>query len=469
MSGPDDLTGRRVAVVGLGKGRTAVALVRYLLRHGARVTVTDAKGPAQLGEGLARLAGLDVALALGLDAEAAAIEAADLVFRIPGVRADAPPLRRAAERGLAVQSEMELFFRLCPAPIVGITGTKGKTTTATLVAAMLEAAGRHVLLGGNIGNAVLDEVDRLGPDDLVVLELSSFQLEPLRRSPHVAVVTLTGEDHLDVHDTRAAYHAAKRNLLAWQGTGDVAVLNLDDPATVALHEGCVSEVRGFSLALRPPRGAHLDASRDLALVDGGRSVVLCAARELRVPGRHNVANALAAAVAADACGVPPESIAAVLRGFTGVAHRQEAVGEADGVLWVNNSQGTTPDSTIVALDSYERPAVVNLGGASKGSPFDAMARAIVGRGRGAVVIGRDAPLIVEALAAAIRDLGKSAFPVERALSLEEAVRCARAMALPGDVVILSPACTSFDMFSSYEERGDRFRAAVRGFAAPATP
>ena len=261
MSGPDELSGRHVAVVGLGKGRTAVALVRFLLRHGARVTVTDAKGPAQLEEGRARLAGLDVALALGEGAEAAAIEEADLVFRIPGVRADAPPLRRAAERGVPVRSEMELFFRLCPAPIVGITGTKGKTTTATLVAAMLEAAGRHVLLGGNVGNAVLDEVDRLGPDDLVVLELSSFQLEPLRRSPQVAVVTLTGEDHLDVHDTRAAYHAAKRNLLAWQGPQDVAVLNLDDPATVALHEGSASEVRGFSLALRPRAGRSTRRAR----------------------------------------------------------------------------------------------------------------------------------------------------------------------------------------------------------------
>ena len=471
MSGAPDLDpaalrGSRVTVVGLGKGRTAVGLVRFLLAHGARVTVTDDKGPEQLAEGLARLAGLDVRLALGGDAADRAIDGADLVFHIPGVPPAAPALVRAARRRVPVLTEMELFFRLCPAPIVGITGTKGKTTTTTLIGRMLEATGRRVLLGGNIGTAVLDEVDGLGPDDLVVLELSSFQLEPLRRSPHVAVITLVGEDHLDHHGSRAAYHAAKRNLVAWQGPGDIAVLDLDDPAAVALHAGCASELRGFSLVRRPRRGAWLDGTGRLVLVDGERERVVCAATELRVPGRHNVRNALAAAVAADALGVAPEASGAVLRAFTGVRHRQEPVGETDGVLWVNNSQGTTPDSTIVALASYARPAVVILGGVSKGMSFAALARALVDSGRGAVLIGRDAELIAAELRAAKEALGRRDFPVLAAATLDDAVARARALARPGDVVILSPACQSFDMFDSFEERGDRFRDAVRAFAGP---
>ncbi|MSQ36834.1 MAG: UDP-N-acetylmuramoyl-L-alanine--D-glutamate ligase [Chloroflexi bacterium] len=463
----NDLAGRAVTVVGLGKGRTAVGLVRFLTARGARVTVTDAGGPDELAEGIGRLAGLDVTLALGAAAGDAAIDSATLVFHIPGIRADDPRLRRAIARSIPVLTELELFFELCPAPIVGITGTKGKTTTTTLVGLMLRATGRRVLVGGNIGTAVLDDVDGLGPADLVVLELSSFQLEPLRRSPQIGVVTLAGLDHLDHHLTPEAYHAAKRNLIAWQDPRDIAVLNLDDPATVALHAGCRSEVRGFSLLRRPPRGAYLDASGDLTLVDGDRDRRMLASADLIVPGRHNVANALAAAIVADAHGVAPEPIAAVLRAFRGVPHRQEPVGDSGGVLWINNSQGTTPDSTVVAVASYDRPAVLILGGVSKGMSFSAMALAVVERGRAAVLIGRDADLIGAELVAAKKALGKRDFVVADAASIEEAVVRAEALARPGDVVILSPACTSFDMFRSFEERGDRFRAAVRVLALPA--
>ena len=193
----NDLAGRAVTVVGLGKGRTAVGLVRFLIARGARVTVTDTRGPEELAEGIGRLAGLDVTLALGAAAGDTAIDSATVVFPIPGVRSDDPRLRRAVDRCVPVRTELELFLELCPAPVVGITGTKGKTTTTTLVGLMLQTTGRHVLVGGNIGTAVLDHVEGLSAGDLVVLELSSFQLEPLRRSPQIGVVTLLGQDHLD--------------------------------------------------------------------------------------------------------------------------------------------------------------------------------------------------------------------------------------------------------------------------------
>jgi UDP-N-acetylmuramoylalanine--D-glutamate ligase len=357
---------------------------------------------------------------------------------------------------------MALFFRLCPAPIVGITGTKGKTTTTTLVDRVLSRGSRRVVVGGNIGTAVIQEVDNLRREDIVVLELSSFQLETLGHSPYVAVVTNVLEDHIDHHGTRDAYIAAKRNIVAWQGPRDIAVLNIDDPATVALHTGAASEVRGFSLSLQPKRGAYLDKSGDLVLVSGDRRAVLCKATDLRVPGRHNIANALAAAIVGDAFDIPADAIGQTLREFEGVPLRLQTIAEKDGVLWVNDSAATTPSATLTALAAYERTPIVILGGVSKGADFGELARVLVGRARGVVLIGRAADEIAGAVAAADP---KGALEVRRAGTLDDAVAAARAMARPGDVVLLSPANASFDMFSSADERGEKFAAIVRSFAS----
>jgi UDP-N-acetylmuramoylalanine--D-glutamate ligase len=363
---------------------------------------------------------------------------------------------------------MALFFRLCPGTIVGITGTKGKTTTTTLVERILSRGPRRVIVGGNIGTAIIQEVDALRPDDIVVLELSSFQLETIGHSPHVAVVTNVLEDHIDHHGTRDAYIAAKRNIVAWQGPRDIAVLNLDDPATVALHTGSESEVRGFSLGLRPKRGAYLDPQGRLVLVSGDRHAAVCEANELRVPGKHNVANALAAAIVGEAFDVPVTAIGEVLREFEGVPRRLETVGDQGGVLWVNDSAATTPAATLTALEAFDRPAVVILGGINKGADFTMLAREVVRRARGAVLIGQAADEIAGALEAA--GATEKPLAVARAATLAEAVAKAHAMARPGDVVLLSPAnaarsdigtSRSGDMFSSADERGDRFVALVR--------
>ena len=457
--GVGDFAGRRVTIVGLGKGRTTAGLARYLVSKGAHVTVTDPHRSEELAEGIGRLGVTPVELVLGPSSDDLALAAADFVFVIPGIRPRSPTILLALQRRIPVLTEMGLFFRLCPAPIVGITGTKGKTTTTTLVERVLSRGTRRVVVGGNIGSgAPFHELDRLRPDDVVVLELSSFQLETIGHSPHVAVVTNLLEDHLDHHGTRDAYIAAKRNIVAWQGARDIAVLNLDDPATVALHTGAASEVRGYSLALRPKHGGYLDAQGRLVLVSGERHSVVCEATELRIPGRHNVANALAAAIVGEIFDVPVGAIADVLREFEGVPRRLETVGERDGVLWVNDSAATTPSATLTALGVYERPAVVILGGVSKGADFTQLAAALAERARAAVLIGRAAGEIASAIAAA-DPAGRVS--VRRAASLEEAVRAAHELALPGDVVLLSPACASTDMFSSADERGDRFTALAR--------
>src|SRR5438105_276900 len=329
----DEFRGRRVTIVGLGKGRTTAGLARFLVARGATVTVSDRESADKLGEGLARLQGVDVELVLGPSSDDLALADPDFVFVIPGIRPRSPTILRALQRKIPVLTEMALFFRLCRAPIVGVTGTKGKTTTTTLIELVLSSGRRRVVTGGNIGTgAPLHLVESLTPDDIVLLELSSFQLDTLAHSPHVAVVTNVLEDHLDHHGTRDAYIAAKKNIVAWQGPRDIAVLNLDDPATVAMHTGSASEVRGFSLSLQPKRGASLDKEARLVLVSGDRRAVLCAASDLRVPGRHNVANALAAAIVGDIFDIGAEAIGGALREFEGVPRRLETVGEANGVL-----------------------------------------------------------------------------------------------------------------------------------------
>ena len=463
---PQDFRGRRVTIVGLGRGRATAGVARFLVANGARVTIADPKPRAELAEGVTRLADTPVELVLGPASDDAALAEPDFVFINQGVRPRSATVQRALQRGIPVLTEMGLFFRLCPAPIVGVTGTKGKSTTYTLITRMLERGSKRVVAGGNIGTSVIDVLPTIGADDLVVLELSSFQLDTMGRSPHVAVVTNVLEDHLDWHGTRDAYIAAKRHILAWQGTRDVAVLNLDDPTTVSLHTGIPSEVRGYSLALRPKHGAYREADGTLALVDGATSRPVLDERELRVPGAHNVSNALAALVVGDLHGIPPDAIADVLRAFTGLPHRLESVAEVGGILYVNDSQGTTPYATIPALVAHGRPAVVILGGVSKSADFTELARAVVRDARAAVLIGQSADEIGAALERA--GAGRKPLPVERAGTLPEAVRKATGLAHVGDVVLLSPSGQSFDMFSSYEERGEVFRAAVRELEAAST-
>jgi UDP-N-acetylmuramoylalanine--D-glutamate ligase len=484
---PDEFRGSRVTIVGMGKARTAAGLGKWLVDHGAKVTMSDRKPREQLGEGIARLGEFGIAdkvdLVLGPSSDDAALADPDFVFVMPGIRPRSATILRAREREIPILTEIGLFFRLCPAPIVGITGTKGKSTTTALIGRILARGPRRVVVRGNIGSSVIEELPSLAKDDIVVLELSSFQLETIAQSPHVSVVTNVLEEHLDHHGTRDAYVAAKSNIVRWQGSRDVAVLNLDDATTMAMHEGVASQLRTFSLEMRPRRGGWLDKAGRLVLTDGDRATELCAAADLRIPGRHNVANALAAAIAGDVFGIPAAAIAEELRAFEGLRHRLERVAEHDGVLWVNDSQGTTPYATIPAIGAFGRPAVVILGGVAKTSDFSELAREVVARARAAILIGQAADDLNAAIAAARRRAGSALRAQEplplgpevaRAADLRDAVERARRLARPGDVVLLSPACATgagreagIDEFTSYEERGDRFRDLVREFASPA--
>jgi UDP-N-acetylmuramoylalanine--D-glutamate ligase len=467
----DDLRGKRVTIVGLGKGRTSRGLAEFLARAGAVITITDKRTAEELGEGIERLGDLPVALRLGVADDDALVDA-DYVFLIPGVPPTISTIVRAESLGIPVLTEIGLFFQLCPAPIVAVTGTKGKTTTTTLIGRVLERGDRPVIVAGNIGEAVIHRVPEITARHWVVLELSSFQLETLRQSPHIAVVTNVTSDHIDWHGSTEAYVRSKRSIVAWQRHDDWAVINLDDPTVVAMQTGADGQVFPFSLTQRLRRGAFLDGDA-LVVARGAEHLRILDRGELRIPGRHNVANALAAAAVGVLAGIPTEAIADALRTFEGVAHRQEPAGTSGGVLYVNNSQGTTPESTITALESYDRPAVLILGGVSKGANFRRLAEIVQQRARGVVLIGQAADEIASALSAAAR-LREGALraqgplplslPIERAGTMREAVAIARALAREGDVVLLSPACASFDMFRDMADRGDQFRALVREFA-----
>lgn len=450
FSAPDPLAGQRAVVLGLA--REGVDLARYLAHQGARVTVTDQRSSDALAAGLDGLAGLDVALALG-GHPLALLDACDTLYLSPGVPPDIPFAVEARQRGIVLSSATELFLARCPARIIGITGSSGKTTTTALTGAMLRAGGHEVWVGGNIGVPLLGRLDEIDARAWVVMELSSFQLEPLRCSPPVAAITNITPNHLDRHGTMEAYAAAKFQILAHQSGGDWAVLNADDPLLATAPGGAVR--RWFSLE-RAVDGAYLDADT-LVLSRGGKVRRVAERSELRLRGRHNLANALCACALADLAGIEPAALGAALREFRGVAHRLEVVAELDGVQYVDDSIATSPERSIAALASYDEPIVLIAGGRDKHLPWGRWADLVARRVRHLILLGEAAELIASAA-----EQGAPAVPRERVDTLEAAVRAARALAQAGDVVLLSPGCTSYDQFRDFEERGDRFRTVVRG-------
>jgi UDP-N-acetylmuramoylalanine--D-glutamate ligase len=450
------LAGQRALVVGLA--REGTDLVRYLVGAGAQVTATDRRGAAELGERLAALAELPVRYALG-GHPLSLLRDCDCVYLSPGVPPDLPLVREARRRGIPLSSATALFFDRCPAPIVGITGSSGKTTTTALTGEVFRAAGRTVFVGGNIGVPLLGRLTEITPDAWVVLELSSFQLELLTRSPHIAAITNITPNHLDRHPSMAAYTAAKFQIVAHQQPGDWAVLNADDPV-VAAAPGAGRRL-WFSLD-GPVEGAYL--ADDWLVVRAADTETRVAPRaEARLRGRHNLANALCACAIAQAAGIAPAAVRAALASFTGVPHRLELVAEIDGVRYVNDSIATSPERSIAALESFDEPIVLLAGGRDKHLPWDRWAAVVGRRVRHLVLLGEAQDLI----AAAARAHGAAHVPQHRVATLDEAVALARDLARPGDVVLLAPGCTSYDQFRDFEERGARFRAVVRALTAPA--
>jgi UDP-N-acetylmuramoylalanine--D-glutamate ligase len=442
----------KVLVVGLGK--TGLSCARYLHAQGCIVAVTDSReSPPGLDSIRAELP--DVALMLG-GFEDAAFAAADRIVVSPGVSLAEPPIRRAMDAGMPVIGDIELFAEAVRAPVVGITGSNGKSTVTTLLGLMARAAGRRVAVGGNLGDPVLD----LLADDieLYVLELSSFQLEATHSLPLAAATVLNlSPDHMDRYPDMAAYAAAKQRIFAH---AQAAVVNLDDPAASALAEAVRHRV-GFSLA--PPRGPGdygIGERAGEAWIMRGDAFLMPVSQVL-LQGIHNLANALAALALGELCGLDCTPMSKVLRTFRGLAHRSELVADHNDIRWINDSKGTNPGATVAALqglvpDPSRGKAVLIAGGDCKGADFEPLRAAVARAARAVILIGRDAPLIAAALG--------DAAPVRNAADMDEAVRLAAKTARPGDCVVLSPACASFDMFDDYRHRGRVFSEAVLRWA-----
>lgn len=444
------IQGRTVAVCGVGRNNLPV--IRQLLAHGARVRACDRRDRAALGPVADELAAAGVELCLGegylqrLDV--------DLILRTPGMKPYLPEFEDALSRGVPVSSEMELFFTLCPCPIYAVTGSDGKTTTTSILAGLLQAAGRTVHLGGNIGRPLLPEIEQVRPDDVAVAELSSFQLTRMTVSPHVAVVTNVAPNHLDWHTDMDEYIEAKRNLVDHQKPGDRAVLNADNAVTAGFDADIPGrEVRFFSRRAPQTDGAWLREDGWLCMTRNGVTTPVMHRADIRIPGAHNIENYLAA-IAAVWGEVEPTTIAAFARAFPGVPHRCELVRERRGVRWYNDSIGSSPSRTIAGLRAFDRKVILIAGGYDKHIPYDPLGPVARDTVKSAILLGATAPKIE----AAIRRY--SDMPIAHASDMADAVAQAAAAARDGDIVFLSPASASFDMYQNFEERGEHFKQLV---------
>ena len=451
----DSLRGKRIAVIGMGVSNTP--LIRMLLRADLDVTVCDRAQRERVEEQAEELESLGARLRLG-EAYLEGLDQ-DVIFRTPGLHPGHPALEAARARGAEVTSEMELFFRLCPCRLIGVTGSDGKTTTTTILAEFLKEAGYNVYVGGNIGKPLLPDVSGMEPEDFAVLELSSFQLMTMEQSPHIAVVTNLSPNHLDYHHTMEEYVRAKKNIFLHQGPEDRLILNYDNAPTRALAREAACPVTFFSRQERLEEGVYLrDGAIWLTNEQGSREVLPL--ELIQLPGDHNVENYMAAIAAVDGL-VPDRCVRAVARRFQGVEHRIEFVRELDGVRWYNDSIGTSPSRTTACLESFDQKVVLIAGGYDKGIPFTQLGMEIVDRVKALILTGDTAAAIRRAVEQA-PGFEASGLVIREEEDLAAAVGAARETARKGDVVVLSPACAAFDRFKNFMERGQAFKRLVQG-------
>ncbi len=458
----DPLAGKHVIVIGIA--RQGRALGRWLPTLGARVTLSDTRSAGQLAETIAALQGPDVAFALG-GHPLELLDDCDVLCVSGGVPLTIPIVQEAFRRGIRVTNDAQLFLERCPAPVLGITGSAGKTTTTALAGAMCRAAGHRTYIGGNIGDVLLDVLPQIMPDDRVVMELSSFQLELMTVSPPVAAVLNVTPNHLDRHGTMDAYRAAKANIYRHQDGHDITILGYNDPVARSMIPEPPGRLAGFSLREPLLSGAYLD--RDGLIIARGDSApgrsyeVVCGRDAIRLRGEHNVLNVLAACATAGAARIPTEAMRDAIEGFTGVEHRLEPVATIDGVLWVNDSIATAPERVIAALRSYDEPLILLAGGRDKDLPWDEMAALAARRCRAVIGFGEFGPQVAQHVERARRDdPGTQVQHVLAVDALPDAVAQARRLARPGDVVLLSPGGTSYDAYTDFAERGAHFRELV---------
>ncbi len=463
-------------MVGLAREGSAVA--RFFVEHGARVTVTDAQSAAKLQPWLATLDGLPINFELGAHPDSLLNrQQTDVVLVSPGVPLSIPFLQQAQPQKLLLTTESRVLSQFCPAPVVGITGSSGKTTTTTLVGKMLAASGFTTHVGGNIGTPLISRLDDIRPTDRVVLELSSFQLEyfhaelnvdticpPVLKplcagfSPPIGAILNITPNHLDRHKTMAAYTAAKHAIVASMGASDTAIFGADDPGARAIGaETTRPAVRWFSAKHPVENGAFLADGRIVLAKDGAHTPI-CRAADIQLRGVHNLQNVLAACTIADSAGATPAAMAEVATGFTGVPHRLEIVARKNGVTFINDSIATSPERMIAALKSFSEPIVLLAGGKDKDLPWGDAAKLILARTKAVLLFGAAEALIADAIAAERQPADSLA--VEQCHSLENAVARAKQIARSGDIILLSPGGTSYDAYHDFAERGEHFRQLI---------
>ena len=445
---------KNVSVVGVGISNTPV--ITMLAKAGARVTAYDKSDESKLGDIAYELRSLGVKLVCGenyLDSLSG-----DIIIKTPGMRFDNPALIRAARNGAVITSEMELFFECCPCKIIAVTGSDGKTTTTSLIYEMLRHAGYTVHLGGNIGRPLLPQVPDMHPSDIVVAELSSFQLHTMKKSADVAVVTNLSPNHLDVHKSMEEYTEAKTNIFTHQSENGVLIVNADNAVTNGFAKRARGKVYKFSFHGIPDCDGAYFENGAVYTIENGESKKLLERGDILLRGDHNVENYMAAILAVRGL-CAPEDILYVARSFSGVRHRIELVRELDGVKFYNDSIGSSPTRTIATLRSFDGKVILIAGGYDKHLPFDKLGAEILLHVKALFLTGATANAIKKAVENT-EGYDRNMLPVTVIDDFDTAVRSAAEAAVSGDCVLLSPACASFDKFKNFEERGDRFVSVV---------
>lgn len=449
------LQGKRVAVIGIGVSNTP--LIKTLLQAGISVTACDKSPRSNFGALAEELETMGAQLHLGEDYLEGLDQ--DVIFRSPGIRPDIPPFLAAVEKGSVLTSEMEVFFQVCPCKIIAVTGSDGKTTTTTLISEMLKNAGYTVHLGGNIGKPLLSEAGTMSPDDVAVLELSSFQLMTLSASPDIAVFTNLSPNHLDIHKSMEEYALAKENIFRWQRKEGIAIFNRDNDLTHEMSGRAPGRVKLFSRQHALEEGVYVE-NGTIVVAEGGRKRQLFATNRILIPGQHNVENYLAAIAAVQGM-VPDEVILHTAETFPGVEHRIELVRTLNGVRYYNDSIASSPTRTIAGLRSFPQKVILIAGGYDKKIPFDVLGTAVQEHVKTLVLTGHTAEKIRQAVVEA-----PGYQPGHPDIVMEEdftkAVLAASLLAQKDDVVILSPACASFDHFKNFAQRGQTFKDIVNG-------
>jgi UDP-N-acetylmuramoylalanine--D-glutamate ligase len=461
----EELTGNRIVI--LGFARQGMAFARFAARSGANVIVSDLGSQEQLQNSMDELQDLEIGYVLGQH-PVSLLEGADLLVISGGVPANLPLVMSARQQGIPISNDSQEFSKRCPATIVGITGSAGKTTTTALLGEMAKAAGRRTWVGGNIGRPLIADLEEMQPGDIVVQELSSFQLEIWQHSPPVAAVLNITPNHLDRHESMAEYSRAKANILRYQDETGIAVLSADDSGAMELAPLVMGRLRLFSIEREVHDGAFIRDGFVWLRSPSSQETAVTSVADVKLRGRHNLKNICAAVTLADSVAIPVSAMVEGIVSFSGVSHRLELVMTINGVQYVNDSIATAPERALAALDSYEEPLILLAGGKDKNMVWDDWVRQVTNQVKHVILFGALAKMLEERLEQE-KLLQGSALKISRVENLPAAVNMAATVAEEGDVVLLAPGGTSFDAYKDFDERGRHFRALVADIASAATP